>query len=94
MIRNLQLHIYLSWQEELCLSGVTNNLWQHPQLYMEAKYVAYYEATSHVVWLRNLICDLGVVDSIERPIMMYRDNTVAMSFSNNLKGTRVRGTLI
>ena len=34
-----------------------------------------------------LICDLGVVDSIEKPIMMYCDNTVIVSFSNKLKGT-------
>ena len=41
------------------------------------------EATRHVVCLR--IRDLGVVDSIEKPIMIYCDNTAAMSFSNNLK---------
>ena len=50
--------------------------------------------TSHVVSVRNLIRDLGVVDSIERPIMMYCDNTATMSFFNNLKGTWVQGTLI
>ena len=46
-----------------------------------------YEATCHAVWLRNFIHDLGVVNSIKKPIMMYRDNTAAVSFSNNLKGT-------
>ena len=46
-----------------------------------------YKATDHVVWLQNFICDLGVVDSIERPILMYCDNIVTVSFSNNLKGT-------
>ena len=45
-----------------------------------------YEATRHAVWLQNFIHDLGVVESIERPIMMYCENTVAVSFSNNLKG--------
>ena len=35
---------------------------------MEAEYVACYEATRHIVWLRNLIRDLGVVDSIKKPI--------------------------
>ena len=49
--------------------------------------MACYEATRHAVWLQNFICDLGVVDSIESPIMMYCDNTTTMSFSNNLKGT-------
>ena len=46
-----------------------------------------YEATHYTVWLRNFIRDLGVVDSIKRPIMMYCDNTATMSFSTNLKGT-------
>ena len=41
----------------------------------------------HAVWLRNFIHDLEVVDSIERSIMMYCDNTATMCFSNNLKGT-------
>ena len=54
---------------------------------MEAEYVACYGATRHAVWLRNFIRDLGVVDSIKRPIMMYYDNTAAVFFSNNLKGT-------
>ena len=49
--------------------------------------MACYEATRFVVWLRNFIRDLGVVDSIEKPIMMYCDNTASVSFSNNLKGT-------
>ena len=55
-------------------------------LTMKAEYVACYKATRHVVWLRNFIHDLGVVDSIERPIMMYCDNNATISFSNNLKG--------
>ena len=54
---------------------------------MEAEYVSYYEATRHAVWLTNFISDLRVVDSIERPIIMYYDNTTTMSFSNNSKGT-------
>ena len=54
---------------------------------MEVEYVTCHEVTRHAVWLRNFIRDLGVVDSIERPIMMYCDNIAATSFSNNLKGT-------
>ena len=41
---------------------------------IEAEYVVCYEATRHAVSFRNFIRDLGVVDSIERPIMMYCDN--------------------
>ena len=54
---------------------------------MEAEYVTCHEATRHAVWLQNFIHDLGVVDSIERPIMMYCDNFAVVSFSNILKGT-------
>ena len=53
-------------------------------LTMEAKYVACYEATRHAIWLWNFIGDLGVVN---KPIIMYCDNTAVVSFSNNLKGT-------
>ena len=52
---------------------------------MEAKYVGFYEATRHAIWLWNFISDLGLADSIEKPIMMYCDNTAAVSFFNNLK---------
>ena len=67
--------------------------WQSPKQFvtasstMEAEYVACYEATRHAIWVRNFIRDLGVVDSIEKPIMMYCNNTALVSFSNNLKGT-------
>ena len=54
---------------------------------MEAEYVTCYEDTRHAVWLWNFIRDLGVVNSIEKPIIMYCGNTTTMSFSNNLKGT-------
>ena len=86
MIRNLPLDIYLSRHEELCLSESAK---QFVIAYstMEAEYVACYEATRHAVWLRNFIRGLGVVYSIEMPIMMYCDETVAVSFSNNFKGT-------
>ena len=58
-------------------------------LTMEVEYVACYVATRHIVWLQNFIRDLGVVDSIKRPIMIYCDNTATVSFSNNLKGTPI-----
>ena len=57
-------------------------------LTMEEEYVACYEATCHAICLQNFICDLGVVDSVEKPIMMYCDNTASMSFFNNSKGER------
>lgn len=39
-------------------------------LTMEVDYLVCYEATHHTVWLQNFIHDLGVVDSIKRPIMI------------------------
>ncbi|KAL6335669.1 hypothetical protein AAG906_032854 [Vitis piasezkii] len=38
---------------------------------MYAKFVACYGASSQAVWLRNLISELQVVDSIFRPIVIY-----------------------
>ena len=46
---------------------------------MEVEYVACYEASRHAIWLQNFIHDLGVVDSIKIPIMMYCDNTTNRS---------------
>lgn len=40
----------------------------------------------HVVWIRNHIGFLGVVDSIDRFIRMYCDNSTDLTFSKNLKG--------
>ncbi|XP_042974887.1 secreted RxLR effector protein 161-like [Carya illinoinensis] len=50
---------------------------------MEAEFVACFEATVHGLWLRNFISGLGVVDSIERPLRIYCDNSSAIFFSKN-----------
>ena len=52
---------------------------------MHAEFVACYGASSQAVWLRNLISDMFVVDSIARPICVYCDNLSAVLFSNNNK---------
>ena len=53
---------------------------------MEVEYVACYETIREVVWLRNLItCLFIVVESILRPLIIYCDDTVAMSLSQNNK---------
>ena len=54
---------------------------------MEAEYVACYEATREAVWLRNFISGLKIVESISRPLTIYCDNAVAMSFSQNNKSS-------
>ncbi|XP_042988598.1 secreted RxLR effector protein 161-like [Carya illinoinensis] len=52
---------------------------------MEAEFVACFEATVHGLWLRNFISGLGVVDSIERPLRIYCDNSSAVYFCKNDK---------
>ena len=56
-------------------------------LTMEAKYVAFYEATCHTIWLRNFVLTLGVVDSISIPLKLHCDNSTAISFSKNTMST-------
>ena len=38
---------------------------------MEAECVACYEACYHVIWMRNFISTLGVVDSISKPLKLF-----------------------
>ncbi|KAJ9547093.1 LOW QUALITY PROTEIN: hypothetical protein OSB04_019636 [Centaurea solstitialis] len=50
---------------------------------MMAKYVVVYNATCHGMLLKNLIKGLMIINSIERPLKIYCDNSAAVSFSNN-----------
>ncbi|KAD7477055.1 hypothetical protein E3N88_00191 [Mikania micrantha] len=50
---------------------------------MMAEYVACYNATCHTILLRNMIKGLKVVNSIQRLMKIYCDNSAAVSFSNN-----------
>ena len=52
---------------------------------MYAKFVACYGASSQAVWLRNLILELQVVDSISRPIVIYSNNNADVFYSKNNK---------
>ncbi|RVW21621.1 Retrovirus-related Pol polyprotein from transposon TNT 1-94 [Vitis vinifera] len=52
---------------------------------MYAEFVACYGASSQAVWLRNLISELQVVDSIFRPIVIYCDNNAVVFYSKNNK---------
>ncbi|KAJ9562492.1 hypothetical protein OSB04_007652 [Centaurea solstitialis] len=54
---------------------------------MMAEYVACYHATCHAMLLRNLISGLKIVDTISRPLKLYCDNNVAVSFSNSNSST-------
>ena len=55
---------------------------------MEAEYVACYEATRQAIWLKNFISELGVVESISRPLTIYCDNSVVVCFSRNNNTTK------
>ncbi|KAJ7972126.1 Retrovirus-related Pol polyprotein from transposon TNT 1-94 [Quillaja saponaria] len=52
---------------------------------MQAEFVACYGASTHGIWLKNMIVCLGVVDSISRPLKIYCDNNSAVFFSKNNK---------
>ena len=54
---------------------------------MEAEYVACYETCCHVIWMRNFILALGVVDSISKPLKLFCDNSATVVFSKNTRST-------
>ncbi|GJZ63998.1 retrotransposon protein, putative, ty1-copia subclass [Tanacetum coccineum] len=57
----------------------------------DADYIAAFDASKEVVWIRKFISLLGVVPIIEEPINMYCDNTGAIEIAKDhgvTKGTR------
>ena len=50
---------------------------------MEAKIISCYEVISQVLWLRNFITSLKVIDSIARSLRIYYYNLAAIFFSKN-----------
>lgn len=50
---------------------------------MEAKFVSHFEATSHCMWLKNLISKLRVMNSISRPLRIFYDNLVVVFMDKN-----------
>nr|GFA36969.1 retrotransposon protein, putative, Ty1-copia subclass [Tanacetum cinerariifolium] len=57
----------------------------------EAEYIAAFDASKEVVWVRKFISRLSVVPTIEEPISMYSDNTGAIAIANEsgiTKGAR------
>ena len=49
--------------------------------------MACYEATCHAKWLQNFISALEVVHSIPRPLKLFCDNPLVVSFSRNTWNT-------
>ncbi|GJS86872.1 retrotransposon protein, putative, ty1-copia subclass [Tanacetum coccineum] len=57
----------------------------------KVEYIAAFDASKEVVWVRKFISGLGVVPIIEKPINMYCDNTGAIAIANEsgiTKGAR------
>ena len=54
---------------------------------MYVEFVACYEATELVNWLKKFIPGLRVVDSIERPLRLYCDNKPAVEYTHNNKSS-------
>ena len=50
---------------------------------MEAEFIACFETSIHALWLRNFISRFSLVDSIEKPLKIYCDNSAAVFFSKN-----------
>ena len=52
---------------------------------MEVEFAVCFEAMVQAKWLWNFISELGIVDSIARPLKIYCDNFAAVFFSKNDK---------
>ena len=52
---------------------------------MEAKFVSFFEATSHGVWMKSFISELRIVDSISRPLKIFCNNSAVVFLAKNNK---------
>ena len=52
---------------------------------MYAEFVACYEASGQVTWLKKFVPGLKVVNSIERPLKLYCNNEPAVFYAQNNK---------
>ena len=54
---------------------------------MYVEFVACYEATGQVNWLKKFIPGLKVVNDIYRPLKLYYDNNPAVQYAHNNKSS-------
>jgi hypothetical protein len=54
---------------------------------MQAELIACYEATGQVVWLKNFIPGLKVIDNITKQLKVYYDNKSTVFFIKNNKSS-------
>jgi hypothetical protein len=57
---------------------------------MYAEFIACFEATGQVIWLKKFIPDLKVVDCIDKPLKMYCDNQPAVLYAHNKLSKAIR----
>jgi methyl coenzyme M reductase gamma subunit len=50
---------------------------------MEAGFVSCFQASDQVIWLRNFISGLRIMETIQSPLKIYYDNNSTVSYSNN-----------
>ena len=56
---------------------------------MEVEFIGFYKATSQAKWLKNFDYGLKVVNSIERPLKIFGNNSATVFFSKkNRSGSR------
>jgi hypothetical protein len=55
---------------------------------MYAEFIACFEATNQVIWLKKFIPELQVVDCIDKPLKMYCDNQPAVFYAHNNKSSK------
>ena len=54
---------------------------------MYVEFVACYEATGQMNWLKKFMPELKVVDDIHKPLKLYRDNNPAVCYAHNNKSS-------
>jgi hypothetical protein len=54
---------------------------------MYAEFVACYEVTGQVKWLKKFVPGLKVIDIIQRPLKMYCDNEPTVFYAQNNKSS-------
>ena len=57
------------------------------------EFVACYEATGQVNWLKKFIPSLKVVDDIYRPLKLYYDYNLAVQYAHNISQVVLPNTL-
>ena len=60
---------------------------------MYVEFVACYEATGHVNWLKKFIPGLKVVDDIYRPLKLYYENNPVVQYAHNISQVVLPNTL-